>query len=270
MEAATAQAEQAAAMKGAWIADDLEYGDDWADEADWVRADEAGLDDAPYGYGMVENLIGQIASTEKSAAEDAHDAAAAARAASVAAGFGDPTHPDTGEPLVKPRSYLRPKVYLHFTLADLDADPDRVIVDGGKLGPQTLTQLKAWLASCGSDARITPVVDLNREWAVDEHDPPDPMREQVVLRDEHCVFPYCTIDARRCDLDHIVAYDPDGPPGQTSPSKLAPLCRSHHRMKTFTDWCYYRDPDGSYVWTSPHKQRWRVTPGQGTIRLDNE
>ena len=56
--------------------------------------------------------------------------------------------------------------------------------------------------------------------AVDQHDPPAWMRDLVILRDGHCVFPGCTIDARRCDLDHIDPYvpiDEGGPPGQTSP-----------------------------------------------------
>ena len=29
------------------------------------------------------------------------------------------------------------------------------------------------------------------------------MRDLVILRDGHCVFPGCTTDARDCDLDHI-------------------------------------------------------------------
>ena len=47
------------------------------------------------------------------------------------------------------------------------------------------------------------------------------MREHVILRDGHCVFPGCDGDARRCDLDHIDPYvpiDEGGPPGQTNPA----------------------------------------------------
>ena len=60
------------------------------------------------------------------------------------------------------------------------------------------------------------------------------------------------IDARACDLDHIVAYDPDGPPGQTHPDNLACLCRRHHRAKTTGLWRYTRTPDGQYLWHGPH------------------
>ena len=53
-----------------------------------------------------------------------------------------------------------------------------------------------------------PVLDLNRRRAVDGPTIPAAMREQVVQRDKHCVLPYCTIDARACDLDHINPYRP--------------------------------------------------------------
>ncbi len=36
---------------------------------------------------------------------------------------------------------------------------------------------------------ITPVLYLNRQCAVDGHDVPEAMREQVIQRDKHCVFP---------------------------------------------------------------------------------
>ena len=91
-----------------------------------------------------------------------------------------------------------------------------------KLGPATLDLISTWLHD--SKATIQPVLDLNRTDAVDRHDPPLWMREQVILRDRHCVFPWCGRDARTCDLDHIIPYvppDEGGPPGQTNPQNLA-------------------------------------------------
>jgi hypothetical protein len=85
------------------------------------------------------------------------------------------------------------------------------------------------------------------------------MREQVTLRDQHCVFPGCTRDARSCDLDHIQPYQPDGPPGQTHPGNLAALCRRHHRAKTLGLWRYTRTPEGAYQWHGPHGTRFLVT-----------
>ena len=55
------------------------------------------------------------------------------------------------------------------------------------------------------------------------------------------VFPGCRRDSRGCDLDHITPYiptDEGGPPGQTRAGNLAPLCRTHHRVKTHTAWDY--------------------------------
>jgi hypothetical protein len=42
---------------------------------------------------------------------------------------------------------------------------------------------------------------MRRDDAVDAHDPPAWMRELMILRDRHCVFPWRTRDARACDLD---------------------------------------------------------------------
>ena len=103
--------------------------------------------------------------------------------------------------------------------------------------------------------------------AVDQHDPPAWMRDLVILRDGHCVFPGCNVDARRCDQDHIDPYvpiDEGGPPGQTNPANLACLCRRHHRLKTFTGWRYERAGPGTYHWTNPHGLTYTSRPtGKG-------
>ena len=136
-----------------------------------------------------------------------------------------------------------------------------------KLGPATLDLIRSGCHD--SKATIRPVLDLNRTDAVDRHDPPPWMREQVILRDRHCVFPWCGRDARTADLDHITPYvptDEGGPPGQTNPQNLAPLCRRHHRAKTFTGWTYQRAGDGTYDWTSPHQKHYLVT-ATGTLAV---
>ena len=74
------------------------------------------------------------------------------------------------------------------------------------------------------------------------------------------------MNARSCDLDHTIPYDPDGPPGQTRAQNLACLCRRHHRAKTTGRWRYLRTPDGDYTWYGPSRTAYVVTP-QGTRRL---
>lgn len=150
-------------------------------------------------------------------------------------------------------------LYLHLSLADLHQGIGGTVEN---LGPATLDLLHDWLQRLDR-VTIRPVLDTTRTDTVDRHDPPQWMREVVVLRDGHCVFPGCDTDARACDLDHITPYvspDNGGPPGQTTPANLACLCRRHHRLKTFTAWTYTRTRHGDYAWTSPHGRNHLVTP----------
>jgi hypothetical protein len=152
------------------------------------------------------------------------------------------------------------RLYLHVGAEDLDTDV--AVGTAERLGPATLAKIRKWLD--GSRATILPVLDMQRSEAVDEHDPPEWMRELVVLRDRHCVFPWCERDSRACDLDHIEPYVDEGPPGQTHAHNLAPLCRRHHRCKTSGRWRYRRHDDGSYTWRSPTGRSYRVT-SSGTL-----
>ena len=136
-----------------------------------------------------------------------------------------------------------------------------------RLGAATLAKLRTWVGH--HQVVIQPVLNMARRDAVDSHDPPAWMRELVILRDGHCIFPRCTVDARRCDLDHQTPYlppDEGGPPGQTHPDALACLCRRHHRAKTARVWRYTRTPDGHYLWHGPHGSTYLVTD-TGTHRV---
>ena len=183
------------------------------------------------------------------------------RALDLAAGTGTDADAEASAPTSLNGS--RGTLYLHVSLADL------ATTTGGssrveRLGTASLAVLHDWL----SGVAIRPVLNTTRTDAVDAHDPPTWMRELVILRDGHCVFPGCTVDARSCDLDHLAPYvplDQGGPPGQTSPANLACLCRRHHRAKTFAGWRYRRLPDDgsggpTYEWTSPHLRTHRVHP----------
>ena len=142
----------------------------------------------------------------------------------------------------------------------------RVFGEVPKWGVVSQSVLDRWMTSHA--ARFTRVVDLGRADAVDQHDPPPWMRALVILRDRHCVFPGCARAAEDCDLDHIVPYDENGPPGQTSPEKLACLCRGHHQLKTHAGWLYERARHGTSVWTSPLGRVYVVTPDGTHYLLD--
>jgi hypothetical protein len=169
---------------------------------------------------------------------------------------------------VRRPSVAKTRLYLHLSLSDLlgltENQPGGlvgcVVGEVERLGPATADRIREWLGT--SRATIVPVLDTGRDDAVDRHDPPPWMRELVTLRDRHCVFPWCRVDARACDLDHIEPYvdrDDAGPPGQTAPSKLACLCRRHHNAKTSGRWRYLRIKDGTYTWHGPHHQSYLVS-----------
>jgi hypothetical protein len=180
------------------------------------------------------------------------------------------TRPEGGTPTTGSTSGAL-NLFVHVTpddLAGLADGLDQGVGGAGieKLGVATTVLLHDWLArycSTGAKILVRPVLDLADTRAVDQHDPPETMREQVIQTHTFCVFPGCRRDSRACDLDHIIEYiplDEGGPPGQTRASNLAPLCRTHHRIKTFTTWTYKRTDDGTHVWTSPTGHQYDVHP----------
>lgn len=146
-------------------------------------------------------------------------------------------------------------VYVHLTEETLSSGVG--VVRAGDYGPLLVGQLSELL---GHDRIVVkPVIDLRDQLSVDAYEIPQRVRERVLLRHTHCVFPWCNRPAtRRTDLDHVVPYDDTGPPGQTSTENLAPLCRLHHRLKTHGRWSCRRLPDGTIEWTSPSGDRYPV------------
>ncbi|WP_210443200.1 HNH endonuclease signature motif containing protein [Nocardioides sp. SYSU D00065] len=136
-----------------------------------------------------------------------------------------------------------------------------------------LDQVKAWCADSRTKVTVRPVIDLAADLASPGYDIPDRIREQVIVRDGTCVFPWCSRPARGCDIDHVIPYDPDAAaegrpqPGPTTTSNLAALCRRHHRLKTHSAWRYTVTGPGEYEWTSPHGHRFR-RDASGTIAFD--
>ncbi|KQW52470.1 hypothetical protein ASC77_24090 [Nocardioides sp. Root1257] len=123
-----------------------------------------------------------------------------------------------------------------------------VTVEGGHVPYATIDQLVEWCTTRGTKVSIRPVLDLSEEITVDRYAPTARQREQAILLTPTCVFPHCSKDARGCDLDHITAYSQGG---KTTSWNLAPLCRFHHRVKTFSTWTYRRTSRTSFIWTSP-------------------
>lgn len=90
-------------------------------------------------------------------------------------------------------------------------------------------------------------------------------REILELAAPTCVHPGCQRPARRCDGDHITAFDAGG---VTCPKcNLAPLCRHHHRLKTHAGWRYWKLAPATYLWADPHGLLY-LRAGDGTRQLD--
>lgn len=92
-----------------------------------------------------------------------------------------------------------------------------------------------------------------------------PSRDQLRLlraRDEHCRFPGCRQPMPRCDVDHTVAREHDGP---TSVTNLAHLCRRHHTLKHHSAWRVRQRADGTLEWTSPTGRRYDDLPARTLV-----
>ena len=94
-----------------------------------------------------------------------------------------------------------------------------------------------------TDLQTGAVTDVGRT----AYTPTAALADLIRARDRTCRFPGCRQPARRCDLDHIIAW----PAGPTTPGNLAALCRHHHRLKHQTLWTVHAQPGGRLHWTSP-------------------
>ncbi|WP_395657653.1 HNH endonuclease [Nocardioides sp.] len=142
-------------------------------------------------------------------------------------------------------------VYAHVRPGQASVDVDNT---RSSITPE---HLKDWCQQAGTKVTVRPVIDLNAELSTECYRPTEVMKEQIGLRDRQCCFPGCTRPARTrpartgrartTDAEHQVPW-PEGP---TASSNLAPACRTHHRLKTFTGWDYQRVPGVGFVWTTP-------------------
>jgi hypothetical protein len=132
------------------------------------------------------------------------------------------------------RSALIPAEFLRQLIAEtLGPDDSR---HDGVLFTRLLTD---------SRGRLLDTTELGRH-------PSRRLAEAIMIRAGTCRFPTCTVPAERCDLDHHQPW----PHGPTSASNLDPLCRRHHRGKTFAWQASLRDHD-EVDWTMPDAHHYR-------------
>lgn len=154
-----------------------------------------------------------------------------------------------------PKAPRRRRVVLHVHLSEtvLQGCGDGIATlkthTGHPLGQVSVEQVRDWCATPDAEITVKPVLDVLTRVASAGYQPSAWLRDVVVALNVTCVFPYCHRPAESLDLDHILAYANGG---ETSTENLAPLCRRHHRAKTFAAWTYTRLGPGEYLWTSPH------------------
>lgn len=91
---------------------------------------------------------------------------------------------------------------------------------------------------------------------------PAKLAERIRLRDGTCRHPGCQVDASKCDVDHVIAFNKDNPEegGPTYEWNLACLCRKHHREKTFGKCTYRTGPLGELIIVTESGHRHRTRP----------
>lgn len=91
---------------------------------------------------------------------------------------------------------------------------------------------------------------------------PRALAERIRLRDGTCRHPGCSVDARDCEIDHVIAFNRADPAlgGPTVEWNLMCLCRKHHREKTFGGGAYRLGALGELIITTETGHQHRTRP----------
>ncbi|MHC3004776.1 hypothetical protein OK17_21435 [Gordonia sp. GN26] len=171
------------------------------------------------------------------------------------------TEPDDNAPVPEPTgdctctctSCRAPRPTYHIvgnltTLVGLDNDPG--MLDGhGLIDAHTMRRLFADAVHTfiPTGARTDPAdADARAAAAASTYVPSKKLQALVRAGELCCTFPGCNQPVWTVDLDHTHPYDHRHPDrgGKTLQHNLKPLCRFHHRIKTFGRW---RDSQDEYL-----------------------
>jgi hypothetical protein len=166
-------------------------------------------------------------------------------------------------------SAARPRIVLHFHLAEAALRSGHALVRPQYGGPLSLDELVEFLGRTGCQVRIQPVLDPTEVAPVDGYEIPARLRAAVRARQMADVFPFGTCLSESMDLDHTERYVPmdyGGPPGQTRLGNLGPMARPGHRAVTHGGWAKHQPEPGYFVHRSPNGYVYLIT-NQGTLAL---
>jgi hypothetical protein len=145
---------------------------------------------------------------------------------------------------------ITPVMYVVVNLSTLlGVDEDPAYLDGqGLIDADTARKLLV-------EARRTYVTPLQEDSAAaaERYRPSRKLRALVRAGELCCQFPGCNSPVAYSDLDH---HDPHDDGGSTVHENMGPLCRFHHRLKTFGHWRQYQDQWHKTVFTSPEGLRY--------------
>ncbi len=135
------------------------------------------------------------------------------------------------------------------------------------IGPLLASEVPEWLGH--GFVTVKPVIDLDDLQAFDAYEHPISLADRVHLRSPADGFPYGTQVSSHLDFDHVEPYQygEQWVPGQTGDHSSQPLSRTSHRIKTFAGFTARQLRPGVYVWRTPHRRYYLVSP-QGTEELD--
>lgn len=125
-----------------------------------------------------------------------------------------------------------------------------VLLGGGVLPAPLVAELIA------TGARVKTLASAPDLPAEPRYRPSATLAAWVRTRDLTCTFPGCNRAAQHCDLDHTVPW----PAGATHPGNLSAKCRTHHLLKTFSDWTDTQHPDGTHTWINPTGHSYNTVP----------
>jgi hypothetical protein len=112
------------------------------------------------------------------------------------------------------------------------------------VAPSSTARDDAWLHDAARDVLY---VGRTRRTA------PPRLRKALAIRDQHCAFPGCRVDPRRCDAHHVTEWVKGG---LTDPSNMLLLCTSHHAVVHKAGWTITRKPG----YRDGQPDGWDITP----------
>ncbi|MCL1841820.1 MAG: hypothetical protein FWF75_08765, partial [Propionibacteriaceae bacterium] len=153
-----------------------------------------------------------------------------------------------------PKLTPRTRVFVHLYSEDLDGVAG--VARAEQIGPILLEQVKQLTGA--TRVKLTPVINTAATIAVDGYEIPTRIRQTVLARSPHDMFPWSSIEARYLmDADHTIAWTP-GADAQTSTCNLAFLNRAAHNAKSYCGWRLLQLWPGLCLWISPAGQAFRV------------